>query len=68
MAVGGTYLAGIELIYLATPNDLKWHLDTSAVRTTLLPALLLLAPAILLLRDYRGWSIAVRFMPSTDTN
>jgi hypothetical protein len=48
--VGSIYLASIELVYLATPYDLKWHLATSAERTTLLPAILLLAPVILLLR------------------
>jgi len=55
MMVAGGYLAGIETVYLATPADLKWHLATSADRTTLLPALLFLAPAILLLRDERRW-------------
>jgi hypothetical protein len=68
MAVGSVYLAGIELIYLATPLDLKWHLGSSADRTTLLPALLFLAPAILLFRDYRCWKIAVHSVSSAGTN
>ena len=57
LAVAGVYLAGIELVYLATPYDLAWHLATSANRTTLLPAMLFLAPVILLLRDERHWRI-----------
>lgn len=59
MAVASGYLAGIELVYLATPTDLKWLLATSADRTTVLPALLFLAPAILLLRDERRWRIEI---------
>jgi hypothetical protein len=58
MVAGAGYLAGIELIYLATPYDLHYHLRTSADRTTLLPILLFLAPAILLLRDESRWEIA----------
>jgi hypothetical protein len=68
MVVGGVYLAGIELTYLATPLDLKYHLFSSAERTTLLPALLFLAPAILLLRDYPCWRIVIPSMPSIGTN
>lgn len=59
IAVASVYLAGIELVYLATPRDLNWHLATSADRTTILPALLFLAPAILLLRDERHWRISI---------
>jgi hypothetical protein len=59
MGVATVYLAGIQLVYLATPADLKWHLATSADRITLLPALLFVAPAILLLRDERCWRLAI---------
>lgn len=59
MAVATGYIAGIELVYLATPTDLKWLLATSADRTTVLPTLLFLAPAILLLRDERRWRIEI---------
>jgi hypothetical protein len=58
MIAASVYLAGIELVYLASPQDNRWHLATSADRTTLLPILLFLAPAILLLRDERHWLIA----------
>lgn len=60
MAVGSAYLAGVEVIYLATPYDLTWHLGSSADRTTLLPALLFLAPAILLLRDEHRWCLLMQ--------
>jgi hypothetical protein len=56
LAVGGAYLIGLEIVYLSTPLDLAWHLRSSASRATILPILLLLAPAFLLLRDLsRDW-------------
>ncbi len=51
VAVATIYLTGIEFVYLSTPIDLKFHLKTSADRTTLLPIVLFLAPVFLLFRD-----------------
>lgn len=39
LAASLLYLLGLCLIYLCTPNDLNWHLATSASRTSMAPAL-----------------------------
>ncbi len=44
------YAAGLVAIYLSTPHDLQWHLQTSALRTPL-PVAALLAAALLRLLD-----------------
>lgn len=44
------YFSGIFLIYLATPADLGWHLQTSASRTMLPVLLMLFAAAFSLMR------------------
>ena len=48
------YFLGILLIYLATPADLGWHLQTSARRTMLPVLLLLFAASFFLMRGVEG--------------
>jgi hypothetical protein len=48
-AVAVLYSAGMFLVYLATPNDVAWHLATSAERTMLLAAFGFLGSTFLVL-------------------
>ena len=54
----GLMLAGFYGVYLLSPQDLTWHLDTSLVRL-----LLQLWPLVLL-----GWSLTVPSADSVETN
>lgn len=50
LVTASLYLAGIVLVYLGTPHDLAWHLETSAGRTVL-PIFVLFAAATYALLD-----------------
>lgn len=54
LLTGFIYFSGMFLIYLATPADLGWHLQTSARRTMLPVLLMLFAAVFLLLRGVEG--------------
>jgi hypothetical protein len=45
------YFAGIFLVYLSTPYDLMWHLETSADRVLMSFAAIMSAAAFLILRE-----------------
>jgi len=46
------YASGLFAIYLNTPYDLTWHLESSADRTALTIRLSLLSSAVLILRSW----------------
>lgn len=45
------YLAGLAAIYLGTPHELEWHLETSAGRTALTAVCVLTAATFLVLQE-----------------
>ncbi|GAC1605612.1 MAG: hypothetical protein NVS3B2_12210 [Ramlibacter sp.] len=53
-AVALLYCAGLCVIYLATPNDVAWHLSTSADRTIVLAAFGFLGSTFLVLEAMEG--------------
>jgi hypothetical protein len=57
-AVASLYLAGMFLVYLATPHDVAWHLATSAERTMLLAAFGYLGSTFLVLEAMESRSPA----------
>ena len=47
LSVAMTYTLSLVMVYLFTPHDLTWHLSSSASRTILSPAFLLIFFGIL---------------------
>jgi hypothetical protein len=64
-AVGLLYWAGLVFVYLATPNDLAWHLATSVDRTMLLPMVGFLGSTYLVLEAMERRDPVHRASPQT---